>query len=125
MNKKGQVLVLFLILLPFLLLLVGLIIDFGFSYNEKRKIEHAIKDSIFYALDHMNEEETTLKINMTHLLNENIKDIYEIRIEIKNEKITVGVEKRMDTIFLPKNHTIKLLYQGELINGEKRIKKEG
>lgn len=124
MNKKGQVLVLFLILLPFLLLLVGLIVDIGMSYNEKRKIEHVMKDAISYALDHTGEEET-LKINMTHLLNENIKNIYEIRIEIKNEKVYLRIEKRMDTIFLPNSQTIKLSYQGELINGEKRIKKEG
>lgn len=125
MNKKGQVLVLFLILLPFLLLLVGLIVDLGIAYNEKRKIEHAITDSISYALDHINEEETSLKINMTNLLKENIKDVYEIRIEMKDNKVYVRLEKRIDTIFLPKNQIIKLSYQGELINGEKRIKKEG
>ncbi|MCI9233032.1 MAG: hypothetical protein HFH08_00375 [Bacilli bacterium] len=125
MNKKGQVLVLFLILLPFLLLLVGFIVDIGMAYNEKRKIEHAMRDSISYALDHIKEEESTLKVNMTHLLKENIKDIYEIRIEIKNEKVSVGMEKRIDTIFLSKDYTIKLSYQGEFINGKKRIKKEG
>ncbi len=125
MNKKGQVLVLFLILLPFLLLLVGLIVDLGLAYNEKRKMEHAIADSIGYALDHINEEETVLKINMTNLLKENIKDIYELRIEIKDDKVYVRVEKRIDTIFLPKNQILKLSYQGEVINGEKRIKKEG
>lgn len=125
MNKKGQVLVLFLILLPFLLLLVGLIVDFGIAYNEKRKIEHTITDTITYALDHINEEETVLKVNMTHLLKENVEDIYEIRIEIKDDKVYVSIEKRVGTIFLPKNHVIKLSYQGELINGEKRIKKEG
>ena len=125
MNKKGQVLVLFLILLPFLLLLVGLIVDLGLAYNEKRKMEHAIADSIGYALDHINEEETVLKINMTNLLKENNKDIYELRIEIKDDKVYVRVEKRIDTIFLPKNQILKLSYQGEVINGEKRIKKEG
>jgi len=125
MNKKGQVLVLFLILLPFLLLLVGLIVDLGLAYNEKRKMEHAIIDSIGYALDHINEEETVIKINMTNLLKENIKDIYELRIEIKDGKVYVRIEKRIDTIFLPKNQIIKLSYQGEVINGEKRIKKEG
>lgn len=116
---------LFLILLPFLLLLVGLIVDLGLAYNEKRKMEHAIADSIGYALDHINEEETVLKINMTNLLKENIKDIYELRIEIKDDKVYVRVEKRIDTIFLPKNQILKLSYQGEVINGEKRIKKEG
>ncbi len=125
MNKKGQVLVLFLILLPFLLLLIGLIVDLGIAYNEKRKIEHAITDSISYALDHIKEEEATVKINMTHLLKENIQDIYEIRMEIQEEKVYVSVEKRINPIFFAKDHIIKLSYQGEVINGEKRIKKEG
>lgn len=125
MNKKGQVLVLFLILLPFLLLLVGFIVDIGLSYNEKRKMEHAITDSISYALDHIAEEEDTLKINITHLLNENIENLYEIRIEIKEKKIYLRVEKRIDNIFLPNKQIIKLSYQGEWIDGEKRIKKEG
>lgn len=125
MNKQGQVLIPFLILLPILLLLVGLIIDFGMAYQEKRKMEHVIKDTITYALNHITEEESTLKINMTYLLNENLKNLHDIRIEIKEKKVTIRLEKKIETIFLPKKNTVKLSYQGVLENGEKRIQKEG
>ena len=125
MNKKGQVLVVFLILLPILLLLVGLIIDVGLAYNEKRKMNHVIEDTISYALDHITEEQDTLKINMNYFLKENLKDLDTIKIEIKNETIIIEIKKRMDTIFLPKDYQIKSSYEGSFVNGKKRIKRKG
>lgn len=127
MNRKGQVLILFVLLLPVLLLFAGIVIDTGISYIEKRKIENVMKDTISYALDHLEEESQTLKINMGHIMNENIKDIYDMKIEIGNQYIQLQVEKKITTIFgimTTPNKTIKLSYRGNLINGKKNIERK-
>lgn len=126
MNNKGQVLVLFVLLLPILLLLAGIMIDTGFAYIEKRKIEHVIKDTISYALEHLDKNESDLKLEMTNLVKQNIDDIYEIRVEINNETVILQVEKRIETIFsaitVP-SQTIKLAYKGNIVNNKKIIVK--
>lgn len=126
-NNRGQVLAMFVLLLPILLLLAGLVIDTGLAYMEKRKIEHVMKDTIAYGLGHLDTEESILKLNMTNLLKENISDIYEIKIDIGNQVIKMQVEKKVKTIFsaiTTPNQTIKLSYKGNLIGEEIRIVKE-
>lgn len=126
-NNRGQVLAMFVLLLPILLLLAGLVIDTGLAYMEKRKIEHVMKDTIAYGLGHLDTEESILKLNMTNLLKENISDIYEIKIDIGNQVIKMQVEKKVKTIFsaiTTPNQTIKLSYKGNLIGEKIRIVKE-
>lgn len=124
MNHKGQVLVVFVLLLPILLICASLIIDVGLSYLEKRNIERMTEETISYALDHLDQEETALKTNMTHLLNQNIKNIYDIRISIQNETITITIETRTNYIFTKNRGIIKTTYQGKIVDGEKIITKE-
>ena len=124
MNKKGQVLVLFALLLPIVTLLLALMIDTGFSYIELRKIDQITKETISYGLDHIKEE--NIKLNLTYLINQNIKDIYDMQIEIDSSMIHIQIEKKQNTIFskITKNKTIKQSYQGTIIDGKKEIKKE-
>lgn len=127
MNHKGQVLVLFLLLLPILLLLTGLLIDTGWAYIEKRKIEHVMKQTILYALDHLDDEEETLKLKMKDLIHQNVKDLYDIRIEIRDQIIKLHIEKKLNTIFSSLHiteHQIKLSYKGKIIEEKKIIEKE-
>lgn len=127
MNHKGQVLVLFVLLLPILLLLTGLIIDTGISYMEKRKIESTVKDIISYALDHLDDDLNVTKKKMNDLLNKNIHDIYDLKIEIQNRVVQIQIEKRIKTIFSgisKSGRTIKLSYKGKLEGEKKQIKKE-
>lgn len=124
MNHKGQVLVLFLLLLPILLLLSALVIDIGFSYIEKRKIENVVKDTILYGLDHLEEEENVQKINMANLLKQNISDIFELSIRIQNDTIKIRIEKKIKPIFFTKPQTIQVSYKGTKVESEKKIQKE-
>lgn len=126
-NARGQVLVLFCILLPILLLSVAIIVDIGFSYYEKRKIEHVMKDTLIYALDHITEEKTILKTNIAHLMNENIDDIYEMVIQIEENNIELHIEKRLKCLFSfmkTPYQMIKLHYIGASVDGTYKIRKE-
>ncbi len=123
MNKKGQVLALFVILLPILILLVGLIIDTGLAYMEKRKIENLLYDTISYGLDHI--EENDIKMKLKYLITENLN--IESDITIENNIITIQIEAKIKTFFHglnPYNH-IKISYQGNTQNGKKNIRRTG
>ena len=49
MNKNGQVLVVFVLILPLILTFLGLIIDIGNSLIIRKKYENVIKDEILYS----------------------------------------------------------------------------
>ena len=48
MNKKGQVLVVFVLILPIIILFLGLVIDIGNSLVIKKRYENTLKDIITY-----------------------------------------------------------------------------
>ncbi len=124
MNHKGQVLTIFVLLLPILLICASLIIDVGLSYIEKRTIERTLEDTISYALDHLDQDEAALKTNMNNLLNQNIKNIYDMKLTIENETVMIHIETRTNYIFTKNKGIIKTAYQGKIIDGKKTITKE-
>ena len=50
MNSKGQVLVMFIIILPVLLIIFTLVAELGLSYIEKRNISSNTYDAVEYYL---------------------------------------------------------------------------
>lgn len=122
MNHKGQVLAFFLLLLPFFVLFIAFLIDVGFSFAQKRKMEHVAREAVSYALDHIEEDTNSLKENITTLLNKNIENLYDIRIEIENQKVIIQIKKENDSFLKNvKKQLLQTKYQGMIINGEKRI----
>ena len=97
MNKKGQVLVAFELLLPIMFMLIGLIIDCGYLYIEKRKVDNNIKDALEYGLKHIEEENIEDKVEKQ--LNLNIKDIKKLDISINDKIIEIKLEKSKKSIF--------------------------
>lgn len=95
-NNKGQVLVLFVILLPILLLLLMIIIEIGKINLEKTKTKNTIKEIIETNLKNY-DNNTKDKINT--LIETNINDIEyktifisedEIKITLKQTKTLLG-----------------------------------
>lgn len=127
-NKHGQVLVTFLLLLPILLMFLGIIIDMGYNYIEKRKMNDVIKDTIVYAFDHIEEDSTLLRDNMNNLITKNIDGIKEnnIIIETNYIKITLSIEsKGLFGKILNKNlYQITSSYYGYIENDELKIIEE-
>ena len=96
LNNKGQVLVVFVILLPiFLLILTGLI-DLALLNLEVKKLNSNTHDALEYYLDNY-EEEDVLE-NTKTLLNKNVKNI-EININDSDDKVTIKVEKNYKSIY--------------------------
>ena len=100
MNNKGQVLVLFVILLPVILLLLLITIEVGNIYLDKSKNQNIIKDII---RENLKETPNTEKINT--LIDNNIKDIEEktvftseneLRMNIKQNKKLFGRKLKIE-----------------------------
>lgn len=93
MNKKGQTLILFVILIPILVTITAVVVDVGtleFTYQKlKGIVDESIKE--YYMKDGKNSMENTLKYNDLS------KELYEIS-ESDNE-VNVYLTYEMDSIF--------------------------
>ena len=94
MNKKGQVLVIFIIFIPIIILIFTLIVDIGNMYIQKRNISNNLK----YAVEYSNKNNT----NIEEILNKNLD---KIKIEYNDEEIKIT--KKYNGIFIKKDIIVK------------------
>ncbi len=110
MNNKGQVLVLFVLLIPIIIILFALVIDLGFLSIEKRSISNNLSDAVTYYLNNI--DETDISKRVKKLLNENLDNInIDIKEDEKSVEIIVSKEyKSIFNIFSKKD--ISITYKG-------------
>lgn len=97
MNHRGQTLVLFILLLPVLLLVLGFLVDIGYLHIEKRKINDTVDMVLDYGMTHI--DSATVEEEMHRLLILNLKTVDEETIEIEENSVTVTVSKKINRIF--------------------------
>lgn len=95
MNNKGQVLVIFVIFIPIIILIFTLIVDIGNMYIEKRNINNNLK----YAVEYSNKNST----NIEEILNKNLNNI-----EINYNEEEIIVSKKYKGIFIKKDIIVKI-----------------
>ena len=120
LNNKGQVLVVFIILLPiFLIILTGLI-DICILNLEVKKLNTNTYDAVEYYLD--NYEDSSVLNNTKALLNKNLKDI-DINISDNEDSVTIKVTKNYKSIYsvISKKEKLTSIYVGNK-NTKKIIK---
>lgn len=121
MNNKGQTLVTFLLILPFVILVIALVIEIGNLEVTKNKYENEIKDTINYGLKHKDVDASTLEA----LLNKNIDG--NIDIKIYNNHITISVQKEVEGLFshlFEEKFNLDLRFTGYLENNNVIIQNE-
>ena len=122
MNKKGQMLVLFIILLPLILMFVGFIIDTGYLYIEKRKVDLIVKDTVEYGIKNYHD---TTEEELYELLKQNIDNINEHKIIKKDNTIKVSVLVQKDSVFSfifnKEKYEISASYKGMYENNKIKI----
>lgn len=92
MNNKGQVLVTFVVMLPFVLLLFGFIIDKCYLlYQESNQ-----KNIGIMICDYAKDEADDSKIRQLALENDN--KYHKIEIKRKKEEISITLEKKIDSL---------------------------
>ena len=97
MNNKGQVLVLFILLIPILLFAVAIVIDVGFLYEEKKHIEVSIKEGLSYVLNNI--ESNNLETKLEELITKNIDDIKEVNIHKNDDYLEINIKKDYKGLF--------------------------
>lgn len=122
MNNKGQMLVLFAVLLPLVLMFVGLIIDTGYLYIEKRKLDLIVKDTVEYGIKNYN---NTTEEQLHTLLEKNIDNIKEKKIVKQDNMLTIKVLLQKNSIFSfvfgKEKYEISSSYKGMYENNKIKI----
>lgn len=119
MNKKGQTLIIFVILIPMFLGIVALVVDTGMIVYEKT---HGIELAKTIIRDSMNKSEDDI---LALCRNNNVNE-ENLKINSSEDKITIQNEYEIDSIFGSvigiKKYKIKINVTG--VNKENKIKFE-
>ena len=133
-NNRGQTLILFIFILPIIISLFLLIINYGFFSNEKLKIKNNIKMAIEYGLklkmendvdsdDYLNNQEIKSKIE--YLLQQNIS-CDTLDVIVNDNSIMINITKKYDSFmnaFIFFKTDIDLKFYGTINNGQIMIER--
>ena len=111
MNKHGQTLILFIILIPIVLILCAIVVDIGVVISKKAEIKEVVKIVIKDVLDG---EDKILKAEKLLIKNNiNINDVEIINID---NGLNIKIDTKVDSIFGSiigfKNYDIKMNISG-------------
>ncbi len=111
MNNKGQVLIVFVVMLPIFLILFALVIDLGLLSIEKRNISNNTYDAVEYYLD--NQDNIDIEEKVKNLLNKNIDNI-EINLNNTDDYIEITVIKKYKSLYntISNSDKIMVTYKG-------------
>lgn len=107
MNSKGQVLPIFVILFPVILLIVLYVSDIGQGYILKRKLTNISKDAVVYYINNITEDDVYEKTS--NFIEKNTDSVYSI--VVNDDIVTIKLEKEFKSI-ITKNNKIVVVYKG-------------
>lgn len=120
MDNKGQSLVAFIFILPIIILILLVVIDYGQISIQKQETISSVKDIITYAL--RNNDANNRANEMKNLLYKNIDEskVNTLDIEIADNKVTVNIIVIPNEVFnvLNIHNNIKLSYVGKIENNQ-------
>lgn len=97
MNKKGQTLILFVILLPILLLLLAFVVDTGFVLKEHTKLNSTTKSILKTTYENKNEIDYKEKIKDLFLKNN--LPIDNLSVLVEENAVVIENEYEKESIF--------------------------
>lgn len=96
LNKKGQTLILFVIMIPIILGIAALVVDVGVIFANKSHLKEVTKTAIRENISNIdNETDTKIK----NILIKNEVNVDNLEIKISDNKINVKNEISIDSIF--------------------------
>lgn len=113
MNNKGQTLVLFVLLLPILIIIISMVINYGIISLEKKKIDDRLNDIVLYGIKNKDKEELETDLNRLMVLN--IENIYSKEIKITENEIEISLEKELNGLFNVGNRKQRYIYKVKCI----------
>lgn len=126
MNKNGQTLILFVLLLPMLIVLLAFVVDTGIVLQEKTRVNSLVKTILKTTHEEYLEENYQEKV--LELLNKNNIPVEKIDLKITVEEIKIQIEYQKESIFGKiigiSNYKIKSSIKGKIKEGTLKIEKE-
>lgn len=120
MNKKGQVLVLFVVMFPILFFLIAFFLENMFITGEKNKLDNLNEFVLEYA--YKNKDNIGLYDGVLDLIIRNDKDIILEVFNITDEYLEITLTKRVDSFFGNiigiKNYEINSSYNANIESDE-------
>ncbi len=115
MNRKGQALVEFVIILPIILFLLFALIDFGMISFDRNRMENIVNDVIKMYKNQESKEEINSYVNNNikdvNINIENVENYTNITLEKKYDFITPGLSKIIGSDF--EINIERIVYNGE------------
>lgn len=122
MNRKGQVLVVFVILLPLFMMFIAYIIDNGIIAQNRVKLDELTKSIIIYAL----EDRSRTMEEVTEYIVKNEPNLKNVNV-LLDEDVQIQLVKTVPSVFGKaigiQQYTITSYYEGELKDGEMILRK--
>ena len=103
MNNKGQSLVFFILFLPIIFIIIGMLFDLSKVLNEKLKIKHIEEDYIYYLKENTYKEE-----ELDSLLDKNDISSNEVVINSNEICITKNISSYFGKIINKNTYEIKV-----------------
>lgn len=97
-KNDGQVLVAFLLLLPFLFLILIALLDYGLLAIQKRQIENIVDEALVYASK--NEASASLEKEVRTFLNHNVSYISSLQMVKEKEYFEIEMTCKLKKTFL-------------------------
>lgn len=97
MNNKGQVLALFVVLLPIFLIVCAIVVDLGMAEAKKNELESVAKTTISYGLKHQADPDVTTK--MEQLVKANLPQVNDFHIIMTKDSIQINLYQTIDSNF--------------------------
>lgn len=97
MNKHGQTLIIFIILIPIFLGILALVIDVGLVISKKSELKEITKTVIKETIKDLKND--NLNEQIINLFAKNNIEVDNLRIETNEESITIKNEIEIDSIF--------------------------
>lgn len=97
MNKHGQTLIIFIILIPIFLSILALVIDVGLVISKKSELKEITKTVIKETIKDLKND--NLNEQIINLFAKNNIEVDNLRIETNEESITIKNEIEIDSIF--------------------------
>lgn len=95
MNKKGQVLVTFVILIPIIIIFLGFIIDIGINLNTEKRVVSTLNNIMSYSLQNK-------EIISESLIESNVKanlNYDNLVVSLTDETLTISIDVKTKSVF--------------------------
>ncbi|MBE6160793.1 MAG: pilus assembly protein [Firmicutes bacterium] len=97
LNKKGQTLIMFVILIPLLIMMLALVVDVSYMTNEKIKLDSTTKTIIKEMFD--NRFDNDMEDKIYNLYKKNKINYENVKIDKKEEYLKIKNYYEIDSIF--------------------------